>query len=130
MAHTSSRRNGVRSHPKRLRSALSRDFSPMPLRRRRGEDDVTETRVPQTADEEVVEEQVPPPSPPRIWPWLLLLLLLVVGGLVAYFLLTRGDDKTTMPNVVGLREDQARARLAEAQLEADVDRRPSRRPRG
>ena len=102
----------------------------MPLRRRRVEDDVTETRVAQTADEEVVEEQVPPPPPPRIWPWLLLLLLLVVGGLVAYFLLTRGDDKTTMPNVIGLREDQARARLAEAQLEADVDRRPSRRPRG
>lgn len=102
----------------------------MPLRRRRVEDDVTETRVAQTADEEVVEEHVPPPPPPRIWPWLLLLLLLVVGGLVAYFLLTRGDDKTTMPNVIGLREDQARARLAEAQLEADVDRRPSRRPRG
>lgn len=102
----------------------------MPLRRRRVEDDVTETRVAQTADEEVVEEHVPPPPPPRIWPWLLLLLLLVVGGLVAYFLLTRSDDKTTMPNVIGLREDQARARLAEAQLEADVDRRPSRRPRG
>jgi eukaryotic-like serine/threonine-protein kinase len=102
----------------------------MPLRRRRVEDDVTETRVAQTADEEIVEEQVPPPPPPRIWPWLLLLLLLVVGGLAAYFLLTRGEDKTTMPNVIGLREDQARARLAEAQLEADVDRRPSRRPRG
>jgi beta-lactam-binding protein with PASTA domain len=102
----------------------------MPLRRRRVEDDVTETRVAQTADEEVVEEQVPPPPPPRIWPWLLLLLLLVIGGLAAYFLLTRDEDKTTMPNVIGLREDQARARLAEAQLEADVDRRPSRRPRG
>jgi eukaryotic-like serine/threonine-protein kinase len=102
----------------------------MPLRRRRVEDDVTETRVAQTADEEVVEEHVPPPPPPRIWPWLLLLLLLVVGGLAAYFLLTRDEDKTTMPNVIGLREDQARARLAEAQLEADVDRRPSRRPRG
>lgn len=102
----------------------------MPLRRRRVEDDVTETRVARTADEEVVEEHVPPPPPPRIWPWLLLLLLLVIGGLAAYFLLTRDDEKTTMPNVIGLREDQARARLAEAQLEADVDRRPSRRPRG
>jgi beta-lactam-binding protein with PASTA domain len=94
------------------------------------EDDVTETRVARTADEEVVEERVPPPPRPLIWPWLLLLLLLVVGGLVAYFLLTRGDEKTTMPNVIGLREDQARARLAEAQLEVAVDRRPSRRPPG
>ena len=88
---------------------------------------MTQTRVAPPVDEEVVEEHVPPPRRPLIWPWLLLLLLLVVGGLVAYLLLTRGEDKTTMPNVIGLREDQARARLAEAQLEADVDRRPSRR---
>lgn len=105
----------------------------MPFRRRRVEEveeDAAETRVAPAADEEIVEEHVPPPPPPRIWPWLLLLLLLVIGGLAAYFLLARGGDKTTMPNVIGLREDQARARLAEAQLEADVDRRPSRRPRG
>lgn len=100
----------------------------MPLRRRVDED-AAETQV-MRADEEIVEEHVPPPPPPRIWPWLLLLLLLVLGGLAAYFLLMRGDDKTTMPNVIGLREEQARARLAEAQLEADVDRRPSRRARG
>jgi beta-lactam-binding protein with PASTA domain len=102
------------------------------LRRRRVDEDTAETRVvPAAEEEEVVEEErVPPPPPPRIWPWLLLLLLLVVGGLAAYFLLTREGDKTTMPNVIGLREDQARARIAEAQLEADVDRRPSRRQRG
>jgi eukaryotic-like serine/threonine-protein kinase len=102
----------------------------MAFRRSSVDDEVTQTRVAPVAEEEVVEEQVPPPRRPLIWPWLLLLLLLVVGGLVAYFLLTRSDDKTTMPNVIGLREDQARARLAEAQLAADVDRRPSRRPRG
>ena len=105
----------------------------MVLRRRRVEEDTAETRVLPAAEEEeevVEEEHVPPPPPPRIWPWLLLLLLLVVGGLAAYFLLTREEDKTTMPNVIGLREDQARTRIAEAKLEADVDRRPSRRPRG
>jgi beta-lactam-binding protein with PASTA domain len=97
--------------------------------RRREVEETEETRV-APADEEIVEEHVPPPPPPRIWPWLLLLLLLVVGGLAAYFLLTRGDEKTTMPRVIGLREDVARARVAEAQLDADVDRRLSRRPRG
>lgn len=86
--------------------------------------------VREAADEEIVEEHVPPPPPPRIWPWLLLLLLLVLAGAGAYWYLTREEAKTTMPNVVGLREDEARARLAEAQLEADVDRRPSRRARG
>jgi serine/threonine-protein kinase len=35
-----------------------------------------------------------------------------------------------MPNVIGLTESQARARLAENELEPDVDRRPSRRERG
>jgi beta-lactam-binding protein with PASTA domain len=100
--------------------------------RRRGVEDEAETRVLRNAEEEeIVEEEVaPPPPPPRIWPWLLLLLLLVLAGGAAWWLLTREEDKTTMPNVIGLREDQARARLADARLEADVDRRPSRRPRG
>jgi beta-lactam-binding protein with PASTA domain len=81
--------------------------------------------------ERVVEEEVvPPPPPPRIWPWLLALLLLVVAGGVAYFLLTRQDDKTTMPTVVGLTEAQARAKLADAGLKVDVDRRPGQKKAG
>ena len=80
--------------------------------------------------EEVVEEEVPARRPPRLWPWLLALLLLVVGGLIAYFLLTRGPDKTTMPRVVGLTESAARVRLAEANLEGDVTRRRSERAAG
>lgn len=76
---------------------------------------------------EVVEEA--PPRPPRIWPWLLALLLLVVAGAVAYFLLA-GDDKTTMPRVVGMTETQARALIADAELETDVDRRPGERRAG
>jgi beta-lactam-binding protein with PASTA domain len=80
--------------------------------------------------EEVVEEEVPALRPPRLWPWLLALLLLVLGGLLAYFLLTRGPDKTTMPRVVGLTESAARVRLAEANLEGDVIRRRSERAAG
>jgi eukaryotic-like serine/threonine-protein kinase len=101
----------------------------------------TPPREPDPADEtliideggrrEVVEEDVVPPRrPPRLWPWLLALLLLVLGGLAAYLLLARGDNKTVVPRVVGLTESQARTRLAEAELETDVDRRPSNRKAG
>lgn len=78
--------------------------------------------------EEVVEEPIR--RPPRIWPWLLALLLLVLAGILAYWLLTREDGDTTMPRVVGLTEPQARARLAEAELEVDVDRARSDRRAG
>ncbi len=79
--------------------------------------------------EEIVEE-APVRRPPRIWPWLLALLLLVLGGLLAYFLLTRGPEKTTMPRVVGLTESAARIRVAESNLEAQAIRRRSERPAG
>jgi beta-lactam-binding protein with PASTA domain len=101
----------------------------------------TPPREPDPADEtliideggrtEVVEEEVVPPRrAPRIWPWLLALLLLVVAGLAAYLLLVRDEQKTVVPKVVGLTESQARARLAEAELKADVERRPSNKPAG
>ena len=96
----------------------------------------TPPREPDPADEtliidegartEVVEEEVVPPSrPPLLWPWLLALLLLVIAGFAAYWLFARDEEKTVVPRVVGLTESQARARLGEAELEADVDRRPS-----
>lgn len=78
--------------------------------------------------EDVVEETRP--RPPRIWPWLLALLLLVLGGLLAYFLLVRDEEKTTMPRVIGLTEAEAQARIADANLESDVDRRRSEREAG
>jgi beta-lactam-binding protein with PASTA domain len=101
----------------------------------------TQPREPDPADETVIidesgrrevvdEEVVPPRRPPRLWPWLLALLLLVLGGLAAYLLLVRDDEKTVVPRVVGLTESQARARLAEAELEADVDRRTSDKKAG
>jgi serine/threonine-protein kinase len=91
---------------------------------------VVTSGAPPREGEVVEEEVVPPPPPPRIWPWLLALLLLVIAGGVAWWLLTQRDDKTTMPRVVGLTEPQARARLADAELETDVDRRKSQKPAG
>ena len=104
-----------------------------PLWRRRPPDEpADETLViddPPRLAGEVVEEEVAPP-PPRIWPWLLALLLLVLAGLAAWWLLTRDDDRTTVPEVIGMTEADARTRLAENDLEADVDRRPNERPEG
>jgi len=73
---------------------------------------------------------LPPRQPPRLWPWLLALLLLVLAGLAAYLVLARDEEKTVVPRVVGLTESQGRARLAEAELDVDVDRRPSNRKAG
>ena len=62
--------------------------------------------------------------------WLLLLLLLVVGGLLAWYFLTRGNDKTTAPNVIGLKEDVAAQRVHDAGLDAVPRTGPSNRPQG
>lgn len=80
--------------------------------------------------QEIVEEVIPPRRPPLLWPWLLALGVIVVAGLIAYVLLSRDDDRTTVPNVVGLSEPQARSRLAEADLQAVVDRQASSREPG
>lgn len=99
----------------------------LPGRRRRVEtvDPARTTRV----RDEVVEERPPPRD--QLWPWLLLLLLLVLAGLGALWYFSRdGDDKTTVPRVVGMTEAFARARVQEEGLQADVDRRPSQRRRG
>src|SRR5919201_4418479 len=100
----------------------------------------TPTRVNERVDgPPVVEEDryIPPRRPPlpEIWPWLLLLLLLVVGGLVAAFFLTRDKDHNksspaavTVPALVGLKQDEAVARLNERGLVPQLSSRPSKFP--
>jgi beta-lactam-binding protein with PASTA domain len=102
-----------------------------PFRRRDEVDPSSEETA--VLDDAVVEEHVSEerrPEPPKIWPWLLALLLLVLGGLAAYWFLVREEEKATVPAVVDLQEAEARARIEEAGLEADVDRRAAEAPSG
>src|SRR5919201_527598 len=95
----------------------------------------------------VVEEtEYPPPPPPRgplLWPWLLLLLLLVLGGLAAWFFISRDNDhaknararpaapaRIAVPNVVGLKQATALARIRAAGLTAELRTGRSKLPRG
>jgi beta-lactam-binding protein with PASTA domain len=115
---------------KRLRTPRHGDFTNVSTPPREP-DPADETVIIDRTGREVVEEEVVPPRrPPRLWPWLLALLLLVLAGLAAYLLIVKDDEKTVVPQVVGLTESQARARLAEAELEMDVDRRPSDKKAG
>ncbi|MGZ4401433.1 MAG: PASTA domain-containing protein [Gaiellaceae bacterium] len=61
---------------------------------------------------------------------MLLLLLLVAGGLLAWYFLSRGDDKAVVPNVIGLREQQAQIRIQDSGLEALSRSAQSDRPTG
>jgi beta-lactam-binding protein with PASTA domain len=80
--------------------------------------------------EEEVAEPVSP-SPERFWwLWLVVLLLLVLGGLLAWYFLSRGSDKATVPNVIGLRQDAAAARIHDRGLDALPRTAPSNRPPG
>jgi eukaryotic-like serine/threonine-protein kinase len=80
--------------------------------------------------EEEVEEPVGPPPERYWWLWLLLLLLLVAGGLLAWYFLSRGDDKAVVPNVIGLGEQQAQIRIQDNGLEALSRSAQSDRPTG
>jgi serine/threonine-protein kinase len=81
------------------------------------------------AEEEVAEPLAPPPER-YWWLWLLLLLLLVIGGLLAWYFLSRDDDKAVVPNVIGLREQQAEIRIQDDNLEPVPRPAPSNRPQG
>jgi serine/threonine-protein kinase len=81
------------------------------------------------AEEEVAEPVGPPPER-YWWLWLLLLLLLVIGGLLAWYFLSRGDDKAVVPNVIGLREQQAEIRIQDRGLDPLPRPAPSNRPQG
>jgi beta-lactam-binding protein with PASTA domain len=81
------------------------------------------------AEEEVAEPAGPPPER-YWWLWLLLLLLLVLGGLLAWYFLSRGSDKATVPNVIGLREDAAAVRIHDRGLDVLPRTGASNRPSG
>ena len=83
-----------------------------------------------TVAEEQGAEPVGPPQERYWWLWLLLLLLLVVGGLLAWYFLSRGDDKAVVPNVIGLQQPQAETRIQEEDLEPLSIPAPSNRPQG
>jgi beta-lactam-binding protein with PASTA domain len=79
------------------------------------------------AEEEVAEPAGPPPER-YWWLWLVLLLLLVVGGLLAWYFLSRGDNKAVVPNVIGLREQQAAIKIHDEGLDVLARTAPSNRP--
>jgi beta-lactam-binding protein with PASTA domain len=81
------------------------------------------------AEEEVVEPVGPPPER-YWWVWLLLLLLLVVGGLLAWYFLSRGDNKSTVPNVIGLRAQVAAKQIHDKNLGVLPRTGSSNRPSG
>jgi beta-lactam-binding protein with PASTA domain len=93
-------------------------------------DEMVRRLLPSAATEEEVAEPAGPPPGRYWWLWLLLLLLLVVGGLLAWYFLSRGDDKTTMPNVIGLREQVAVKRIHDRHLDPLPHTGQSDRPPG
>jgi beta-lactam-binding protein with PASTA domain len=84
----------------------------------------------EAAETEEIAPAAPPPAERHWWLWLLLLLLLVVGGLLAWYFLTRGNDKSTVPNVIGLQEDVAAQRIDESGLKSVPRTGQSERPQG
>jgi eukaryotic-like serine/threonine-protein kinase len=93
-------------------------------------DEMIRRLLPSATAEEEVTEPVGPPPQRYWWLWLLLLLLLVVGGLLAWYFLSRGDDKTTVPNVIGLSETVASERIRDRELEVLPQTGQSNRPSG
>jgi serine/threonine-protein kinase len=77
----------------------------------------------------------PPPAPPparmveNVWPWLLLVALVAAGILIWLFLI-RGNDKGTVPRVVGLPQRAAVERLNDEGYDVTAVRTPSKSPRG
>jgi beta-lactam-binding protein with PASTA domain len=93
-------------------------------------DEMVRRLLPSAAAEDEVVEPVAPPPERYWWLWLLLLLLLVLGGLLAWYFLSRGNDKAVVPNVIGLREQQAEIRIHDRGLEVLPRSASSDRPQG
>jgi serine/threonine-protein kinase len=96
------------------------------------------TALPPTSRTQVLEEtaveEYDEPRPRRAgWYVLLALLLLALFGGLAWLLastLLGEPAEVRVPDVIGLRESQARDQLEEAGLNAEVERRNNREPRG
>jgi beta-lactam-binding protein with PASTA domain len=80
------------------------------------------------AEEEIIEEPAGPPPERNWWIWLLLLLALVIAGLLLWYFLSRGDDKATVPNVIGLGSEAAATRIHDENLEVLPRTAQSKRP--
>jgi beta-lactam-binding protein with PASTA domain/tRNA A-37 threonylcarbamoyl transferase component Bud32 len=70
-----------------------------------------------------------PPRRRRRWvPWLLVLLLLAAAGIAGWYVFTKIQDQlaaaqpVSVPNVVGIRELKAKAKIEEAGLEPKIER--------
>jgi eukaryotic-like serine/threonine-protein kinase len=70
----------------------------------------------------------PPPKRRRWAPWLLVLLLLAAAGIAGWYVFTKIQDQlaaaqpVSVPNVVGIRELKAKAKIEEAGLEPKIER--------
>src|SRR3954451_7222967 len=89
-------------------------------------DEMIRRLLPAATEEEVAEPA--PPAPERWWLWLLLLLLLVLAGLLIWSLLSRGDDKSTVPNVIGLCSAVAAQQIRDKDLDVSTISGQSQRP--
>ena len=70
----------------------------------------------------------PPPRERYWWVWLLILLVLVVAGLVVWWLLSRGTDKSAVPDVIGLKSAAAAQRIHDEHLNVTPVTGQSKRP--
>jgi beta-lactam-binding protein with PASTA domain len=91
-------------------------------------DEMMRRLLPSAAAEEEVAEPAGPPPERYWWLWLLLLLLLVIAGLLVWWLLSRDNDKSTVPNVVGLKSQVAAQRIHDEDLEVSPVTGQSKRP--
>jgi beta-lactam-binding protein with PASTA domain len=91
-------------------------------------DEMMRRLLPSAAAEEEVAEPAGPPPERYWWLWLLLLLLLVLAGLLVWWLLSRDNDKSTVPNVIGLKSQVAAQRIHEKDLKVSPVTGQSKRP--
>jgi beta-lactam-binding protein with PASTA domain len=121
---------GPHLRPGRQPAAVVGHQHPARGRQRAARVDEAIRRLTPTAAATEEELATPPPPERNWWIWLALLLLLVVAGLLLWYFLSRGSDKRTVPNVIGLRSAPAAQRLHDKGLNVIPNTAPSSRPSG